>query len=383
MKLHANAALSLNRRRLLVQRVGEEGWSLAEAAKAAEVSEPTARKWVARFLAEGEAGLLDRPSAACRVHNRTPEDRVQAICALRRLRFTGAEIAEILEMPETTVSGILTRCGLGRLGRLGLEPARRYERSRPGELVHVDVKKLGRISKRGAGHRAFGRRSRSSQFKRKGKGVTGWEFVHVCVDDATRLAYAEVLGDERATTAAAFLRRALRFFARHGVQVEGVIDRQRLGLPLGGARARLPSPRPQASAHPALPAADQRKGRALHPHPARRMGLWRDLRQRARTDGSTRGLALALQLPAQAWRPWPKATGSSARRAKQPARVLQLGQVRRLVSARCCAHYRRDESERHPTARLRLQARPLEADRGRLSAGYARWLDMSLATTHG
>jgi transposase InsO family protein len=223
MKLHANAALSLNRRRLLVQRVSEEGRSLAEAAKAAEVSEPTARKWVARFLAEGEAGLLDRPSAATRVHNRTPEDRVEAICALRRLRFTGAEIAEVLEMPETTVSGILTRCGLGRLGRLGLEPARRYERSRPGELVHVDVKKLGRISERGAGHRAFGRHGRSSQFKRKGKGVTGWEFVHVCVDDATRLAYAEVLGDERATTAAAFLRRALRFFARHGVKVEGVM----------------------------------------------------------------------------------------------------------------------------------------------------------------
>jgi transposase InsO family protein len=223
MKLHANAALSLNRRRLLVQRVSEEGWSLTEAASAAEVSEPTARKWVARFQAEGEAGLVDRPSAACRVHNRTSDDRIQAICALRRLRFTGAEIAEVLEMPETTVSGILTRCGLGRLGRLGLEPARRYERSRPGELVHVDVKKLGRISERGAGHRAFGRQSRSSQFKRKGRGVTGWDFVHVCVDDATRLAYAEVLGDERATTAVAFLRRALRFFARHGVKVERVM----------------------------------------------------------------------------------------------------------------------------------------------------------------
>ena len=131
MKLHANAALSLNKRRLLVHRVVEQDWSLTKAAEAAEVSEPTARKWVARYLAEGEAGLLDRPSAANRIHNRTPEDRIGVICALRRLRMTGAEIAEMLGMAETTVSGILTRSGLGRLGRLGLEPARGYERSRP------------------------------------------------------------------------------------------------------------------------------------------------------------------------------------------------------------------------------------------------------------
>src|SRR5215208_1674637 len=157
MKLHGNAALSLNRRRVLVRRVVEEEWSLTKAAEAAEVSEPTARKWVARYLVEGEAGLLDRPSAAHHVHNRTPEDRIGVICALRRLRMTAAEIAEVLEMPETTVSGILTRSGLGRLGRLGMEPAQRYERSRPGELVHVDVKKLGRIVG-GAGWRVRGGR---------------------------------------------------------------------------------------------------------------------------------------------------------------------------------------------------------------------------------
>jgi transposase InsO family protein len=217
MKLHANAALSLNKRRLLIQRVVDEGWSLAEAAKAAEVSEPTARKWVARYLAEGEAGLLDRPSAAHHVHNRTPEDRIAAICALRRLRFTGAELAEIFEMPETTVSGILIRCGLGRLGRLGLEPPRRYERQRPGELLHIDVKKLGRIDQ--PGHRVLGR----GPGRHAGKSKHGWEYVHVCVDDATRLAYAEVLSDEKATTAVAFLRRATRFFARHGVVVERVL----------------------------------------------------------------------------------------------------------------------------------------------------------------
>ena len=225
MKLHANAALSPNKRRLLVHRVVAEDWSLTKAAAAAEVSEPTARKWVARYVAEGESGLLDRPSAARRVHNRTPKDRVEAICALRRLRFTGAELAEIFAMPETTVSGILTRVGLGRLGRIGLEPPRRYERSRPGELVHVDVKKLGRIE-RGAGHRITGKR-RTNPRRTDGSGIprrqVGWEFVHVCVDDATRLAYAEVLGDERATTAVGFLRRAVRFFARHGVEVERVL----------------------------------------------------------------------------------------------------------------------------------------------------------------
>ncbi len=227
MKLHANAALSLKKRRLLVQRVVEQGWSLTKAAVAAEVSEPTARKWVSRYLAEGEAGLLDRSSAANHVHNRTPEERIAVICALRRLRMTGAEIAACLEMAETTVSGILTRSGLGRLGRLGLEPPQRYERARPGELVHIDVKKLGRIEG-GAGHRIVGRQKRRrNPRKTDGSGVprssVGYECVHVCVDDATRLAYVEVLKDEKATTAVGFLGRAVRFYRRHGVRVEAVM----------------------------------------------------------------------------------------------------------------------------------------------------------------
>ena len=225
MKLHANAALCLNQRRRLARRINEEGWSTTRVVGTHEVSASTARKWSRRYREEGDAGLLDRSSAAQRVWNRTPDDRIEAICALRRLRFTGAEIAEILEMPETTVSGILTRVGLGRLGRLGLEPPRRYERSRPGELVHVDVKKLGRIVG-GAGHRIAGR-PRSNPSRTDGSGHrrrrVGWEFVHVCVDDAARLAYAEVLADERASTAVGFLRRARRFFRRHGVEVEAVM----------------------------------------------------------------------------------------------------------------------------------------------------------------
>ena len=152
MKLHANAALSLNQRRRMVRRVVEQGWSVSEAAAAAEVSDRTCSKWVGRFRAAGDGGLFDRSSAPAVVANRTDEQRVEAIAALRRLRFTGPEIAETLGMALSTVSGILTRIGMGKLGRLGLEPPQRYERERPGELIHIDVKKLGRIHG-GAGKR--------------------------------------------------------------------------------------------------------------------------------------------------------------------------------------------------------------------------------------
>src|SRR3954453_3953957 len=228
MKLHGNAALSLKKRQLLVSRVVEENWSLTEAAAAASVSERTAGEWVRRFKAEGAAGLLDRSSAPKSVHNRTPDERVQVIAALRRLRMTGAEIAEVLTMPQTTVSGILRGIGMGRLGRLGLEPAERYERKRPGELIHIDVKKLGRIPDGRAGHRIHGNRGLQRNPRKRDAGgrdhkQVGWEYVHVCVDDATRMAYVEVLGDEKAKTAVAFLGRAVRFFRRHGIRVQRVL----------------------------------------------------------------------------------------------------------------------------------------------------------------
>jgi transposase InsO family protein len=225
MKLHRNAALSWNGRRQLAQRVVVQGWTLAAAAAAAGVSVRCARKWVGRYRAAGEAGLVDRSSAPLLVANRTPAERVAVIAKLRALRMTAAEIAETLQMPLSTVSGILTRIGMGRLGRLGLEPAVRYERSRPGELVHVDVKKLGRIQG-GAGHRMTGRRHYNPTFTdRDGKRrcTVGYDYVHIAIDDCTRLAYAEVLGDEKATTATAFLARALEFFARHGITVERVL----------------------------------------------------------------------------------------------------------------------------------------------------------------
>ncbi|HEV2974888.1 MAG TPA: leucine zipper domain-containing protein [Solirubrobacteraceae bacterium] len=219
MKLHANAGLSLKGRRLLADRVLVERWSVAEAAEAAGVSERTACKWISRFRGEGEQGLLDHSSAPKRCPARTPEERVQLIAALRRLRMTGAEIAECLGMAVTTVSGILTRIGMGRLGRLGIEPAVRYERSRPGELIHIDVKKLGQIAR--PGHRVLGRQSAGGHHRRANH--LGWEFVQVCVDDATRLAYVEVLDDEKGLTAIGFLRRAVAFYAAHGVTVQQLL----------------------------------------------------------------------------------------------------------------------------------------------------------------
>jgi transposase len=222
MNLHANSALSLKGRRHLCQRVVFDGWTLTKAAEAAEVSVRCARKWVGRYRADGELGLLDRPSAPSSIPHRTSEERVQAIAALRRLRFTGPEIAETLGMALSTVSGILTRIGMGKLGRLGLEPARRYERERPGELIHIDVKKLGRMTR--PGWRPWGSQAaRARQRGYQGQKGHGWEFVHVAVDDCTRLAYAEVLPDERPTTAIGFLRRAVAFYRRYGITVERLL----------------------------------------------------------------------------------------------------------------------------------------------------------------
>jgi transposase InsO family protein len=227
MKLHRNAALSWSGRRRLAVLVVVDGWTLTAAAEAAGVSVRCARKWVGRYREAGERGLVDRSSAPRCVANRTGDERVAAIAKLRRLRFTAAEIAETLGMALSTVSGILTRIGMGRLGRIGLEQPVRYERSRPGELIHIDIKKLGRIQG-GAGKRIGGRKVGSYRPRRRDaagidRGTIGWECVHVAVDDYSRLAYAEVLPDEKAVTAAGFLRRAVAFYARHGITVEQLL----------------------------------------------------------------------------------------------------------------------------------------------------------------
>jgi transposase InsO family protein len=226
MRLHANHRTCPSGRLLLCRRVLEEGWTLRRAAEAAGCSARTGAKWLRRFR-DGDQQLLDRSSRPRRCPSRLPQQRVRAIEALRRLRMTAAEIAEVLDLPLSTVSLWLKRIGLGKRSRLEPpEPPNRYERRHPGELVHVDIKKLGRISVRGAGHRMLGHRG--SQYARRidGRltGLTGFEFLHVMIDDHTRLAYAELLDDLTAACAIAFLRRAVAWFAERGVRVQALMS---------------------------------------------------------------------------------------------------------------------------------------------------------------
>ena len=212
MKLHANAKTTPKARQLLVHRIEKEGWEAGEAAEAAGVSRRTGYKWLARYRAEGRAGLEDRPSTPHRIRHRTSARNVCRIKRLRLKRLAAYQIAQLLGLARSTVSAVLVRLGLNRLKVLEpKEPANSYERARPGELIHLDGKKLGRI--RRIGKRIHGDRSVRSR-------GAGWEYVHVCVDDHTRVAYVEVLEDEKGTTAAGFLRRAVAWYARLGVRVE-------------------------------------------------------------------------------------------------------------------------------------------------------------------
>ena len=227
MKLHGNARTCPNSRRLLVERVLEERWSVADAATAAGISERTVYRWLGRFRREGSKGLIDRSSRPLRSPRQLPARKVQAIRLLRRLRMTAAEIAEVLSLALSTVSLWLKRIGLGTRSRLQPpEPPNRYERRHAGELVHVDIKQLGRISARGAGHRIVGHRK--SQFSARSEGVrhgiTRFEYVHVMIDDHSRLAYAEVLPALTARCAIEFLRRAVSWFAERGVQIKAVMS---------------------------------------------------------------------------------------------------------------------------------------------------------------
>ena len=210
MRLHQNARTCPASRRLMCERI-DAGWSLAAAAEAAGVSDRRAREWRRRWEA-GDRELEDRSSVARSLPGKTPADVEEAVCALRELRFSGTRIAEALGMPERTVRAVLARNGLSKLPRIDAdEPPNRYERPAPGELIHIDVKKLGRIGREG--HRVHGdRRTRT-------RGI-GWEFVHVAIDDCTRLAYVEVLDDERTDSVVGFFARAVAFFNEHGITVQ-------------------------------------------------------------------------------------------------------------------------------------------------------------------
>ncbi len=215
MRLHPNAKTTPSGRWLLVQRVRKERWTVLAAAEAAGVSLRTAYKWLARYRGEGQAGLTDRRSRPRTIPRRTPERMVRRVEQLRRRRMTSTEIASRTSLPLSTVSLVLRRLGLHRLSRLEPEePVRRYERETPGELLHLDTKKLARI--RRVGHRIHGDRSTRVR-------GAGWEFAHVCVDDHTRLAYVEVLPNERATTAMAFLRRALAWYRARGIEIQRIM----------------------------------------------------------------------------------------------------------------------------------------------------------------
>jgi len=216
MNMHKNARLTPHSRALMIRRVLEEGRPPKSVATDFGVSERTVYKWVGRYKAEGAAGLQDRPSAARRLVHQLPAPWVALILKLRRdYRLTALEIAERLQMARSTVSAVLARHGLGRLKLLDPPaPARRYERAAPGDLIHLDVKKLARFWR--TGHRITGDRRGASD-------GAGWDFVHVCIDDHSRLAYVEVLDDEKRATATAFLIRAVRWFRDKGVRIKRVM----------------------------------------------------------------------------------------------------------------------------------------------------------------
>jgi transposase InsO family protein len=258
---HRNARLTLHGRRLLIERVVADGRPVAHVVEELGVSRATGYKWLARWRAEGDNGLADRPSTAHRLPGKTSPDRETQICALRtELKRGPRRLAPLLDMPASTIHAVLTRHGLHRLAWLDRptgQPIRRYERERPGELLHVDVKKIGRL-RDGGGWRVHGRDSLEHRRARTGIRV-GYEYVHAAIDDHTRLAYAEVHPDEKTGTCAGFLRRAAAHFATLGIPaIERVMTDNALAYRRGrawqqaltdlGAQARFtPRYRPQTN----------------------------------------------------------------------------------------------------------------------------------------
>lgn len=216
MNVHQNARLTPLGREAMIRRIEDEGWPVGRAAEASGVSVRTAYEWLGRHRLGGERRHHDRSSAPRRCPRKTPQSRVAEIEGLRRQRMSGPKIALALGMACSTVGAVLRRLGLGKLANLDPKPeVIRYERSAPGEMIHLDIKKLGRFDI--AGHRITGDRRKGRSRK------AGWDFLHVCVDDATRLAYTEILPSERKEDTTAFLQRALAWLGRHGVTVERVM----------------------------------------------------------------------------------------------------------------------------------------------------------------
>ena len=258
MNVHKNARMTRFGRLQLVHRIRQEGWTVAQAAEASSVSVRTAYKWLARYRAGGEPALCDRSSAPGHCPHRLAGETVAEIERLRRTRWTGPRISRATGVPLSTVGLVLRRLGLGRLRALDPRPpVIRYERKHPGEIIHIDTKKLGRIN--GPGHRMTGHR-------RGRKRGSGWEYLHVAIDDASRLAYTEVLASETGEACAGFMTRAARWFAACGVRIQRVMSdnafaytNSRLfkdALPSAPATSRRgptpqgPTARPSASSRP-------------------------------------------------------------------------------------------------------------------------------------
>lgn len=220
MNVHKNARLTSHGREWIVQRV-ESGQTTKAVSEAVGVCARTVRKWVRRYREFGPGGLGDRSSRPHRLYRPTPPSLVERVEILRRQRFTGARIAKETGLSPATVSRVLRRLGLNRLKALEpAEPVRRYEREHPGELIHIDIKKLGKID--GIGHRITGDRRGQSNRRSRGEGL-GWEFVHVCIDDASRVAFVQVMKDEKKNSAIAFLKAAVAYYATLGVKVQRVM----------------------------------------------------------------------------------------------------------------------------------------------------------------
>jgi transposase InsO family protein len=216
MNAHKNARLTRHSRADLARRVLQENQSPGVVAAAFGVSAKTVKKWVARFQVEGAAGLVDRTSRPRKLRRPTPPGVVMRIGALRRLRFTAKQIAKETGVSPATVSRVLKRLGLSRMRDLEpAEPVRRYQREHPGELIHIDIKKLGRFSR--AGHRV-----KPSRDGCRNVGA-GWEFVHVCIDDASRIAFTRIMPNEKARSAIAFLKAAVAYYESLGIKVERVM----------------------------------------------------------------------------------------------------------------------------------------------------------------
>jgi transposase InsO family protein len=217
MNIHKNARTTPYSRAEMVRRVVELHETPKAVATAFGVSTRTVAKWLARHRAEGDAGLVDKPSRPHKLRKPTPAATTEQIIALRRQRITGQQIAVIVGVSPATVSRVLKRAGLSRLRDLEpAEPIRRYEREHPGELLHIDIKKLGRFER--VGHRITGDRHGQSN----NRGV-GWEFVHVCIDDASRIAFSQILPDERKESAVAFLKAAIAYYQSLGITVTRVM----------------------------------------------------------------------------------------------------------------------------------------------------------------